>query len=655
MGQGIAGYVFEHLEAVSIPDCYKDPRFDCSFDRASGYTTRSLLAAPILDYEGSCVGVLQAINKVGPHDKAVFDPMPIGMRAVPFRRNDEKMLLHLTQHVGIALRNSEVYREAISSSERATGLLNTIQGLSQDLGIQSMLLTITMHAGQIVSCERSTVFLLDEAKGELWSVSTDTGQEIRIPKTTGLAGECCSEGKLINIPDAYADSRFNQDVDKRTGFKTQSILAIPMLTAGGDVLGVIQMINKVSPDGAYEVFDEADVAVMELFAKFVGPRLTQSPALVPQAARRPPPSEAALALSPGARAPGPAPQPRRSGCRAEAMGPLQERTRSTRARWAAAERPTARRTPGVDKLQRPGLSATGPKGRTFPLGGCVVPAWRAAGSCQRERGPGLFFFLLARRDRQLHSRPAPPCLGLAGLWWGQVRRKVYACAALSSSTTRPARAWALRGALQRPRHPTAASMPASSQGSPAGSRADLPSPCLRLPRLPAGGAWRRSRLLALERARRGGLPSREGARGGRAPRSAGREVRGGGLALWRSRPLASPTIGRACAFAAVGPLCSLPVSTSPPPRGTGCREPALPWRCRQWPRTLAAWSARWPPLRRRARHPHLFPSPVGIGTFWFPHPLPCRSERRLSWAARFSRGACAPLARESSLISPRLA
>ncbi|CAK0847514.1 unnamed protein product [Prorocentrum cordatum] len=366
MGQGIAGYVFEHLEAVSIPDCYKDPRFDCSFDRASGYTTRSLLAAPILDYEGSCVGVLQAINKVGPHDKAVFDPMPIGMRAVPFRRNDEKMLLHLTQHVGIALRNSEVYREAISSSERATGLLNTIQGLSQDLGIQSMLLTITMHAGQIVSCERSTVFLLDEAKGELWSVSTDTGQEIRIPKTTGLAGECCSEGKLINIPDAYADSRFNQDVDKRTGFKTQSILAIPMLTAGGDVLGVIQMINKVSPDGAYEVFDEADVAVMELFAKFVGPRLTQSPALVPQAARRPPPSEAALALSPGARAPGPAPQPRRSGCRAEAMGPLQERTRSTRARWAAAERPTARRrgAPGGDG----GPPHGGPRGSAAPQG-----------------------------------------------------------------------------------------------------------------------------------------------------------------------------------------------------------------------------------------------------------------------------------------------
>jgi len=323
MGQGIAGYVFDRLETVNIPDCYKDPRFDSSFDKVSGYYTRTVLAAPILDYEGNCVGVLQAINKVSPADKSVFDHTPVGMRAVPFRRNDEKMLLHLTMQVGIALRNAEVYREAISSSERATGLLNTIQSLSQDLGIQSMLLTITMHAGQIVSCERATVFLLDEAKGELWSVSTDTGQEIRIPKTAGIAGECCSKGETIKIPDAYADKRFNQDVDKRTGFKTQNILAIPMLAADGSASGIIQMINKVSPDGTYEVFDEADVEVMELFAKFVGPKLTQSSMFMPKDSHRPV-LEAELALSPSKLAAPASPEPRRSVGRTEAMGSLME-------------------------------------------------------------------------------------------------------------------------------------------------------------------------------------------------------------------------------------------------------------------------------------------------------------------------------------------
>jgi len=285
-GQGIAGSVFQTKKTVTIPNCYKDKRFDKTFDQRSGYITRSLLAVPILDFDNAAVGVLQAINKIDP-EKPVEEDKPAGTRSMPFTRNDEKILQHLSQHVGIALRNAEVYREAITVSERATGLLNTVQSLSQDLGIQSLLLTITMHANKIVCAQRSTVFLVDEAKNQLWSVSTDTGVEIRIPKAAGIAGECCMEGKTINIPDAYADSRFNQAFDKKTGFKTQSILAIPIFydpvlgnfTRHGDdsgVIGVIQMINKVSYDDQLEFFDEQDVEVMELFAKFVGPKLAHS-------------------------------------------------------------------------------------------------------------------------------------------------------------------------------------------------------------------------------------------------------------------------------------------------------------------------------------------------------------------------------------------
>merc|ERR1719327_394991 len=285
-GQGIAGSVFQTKTTVNIPNCYKDKRFDKTFDQKSGYITRSLLAVPILDFDNAAVGVLQAINKMDP-TKPVEEDKPAGTRSMPFTRNDEKILQHLSQHVGIALRNAEVYREAITVSERATGLLNTVQSLSQDLGIQSLLLMVTTHANKIVSAQRATVFLVDEAKNQLWSVSTDTGVEIRIPKAAGIAGECCMYGKVINIPDAYADSRFNQAFDKKTGFKTQSILAIPIFydpvkmmakkhADSSGVIGVIQMINKVSYDGQLEAFDDQDVEVMELFAKFVGPKLAQS-------------------------------------------------------------------------------------------------------------------------------------------------------------------------------------------------------------------------------------------------------------------------------------------------------------------------------------------------------------------------------------------
>lgn len=127
-GQGIAGHVFETQETVNIKDCYQDARFDPSFDKATGYHTKSLLVMPIVDFESETVGVLQAINKEG---------------GSSFNAIDELLLGHLTQHAGIALRNAEVYRDAIVASERANGLLHVIQALSQDLGTQSTILTST--------------------------------------------------------------------------------------------------------------------------------------------------------------------------------------------------------------------------------------------------------------------------------------------------------------------------------------------------------------------------------------------------------------------------------------------------------------------------------------------------------------------------------
>jgi adenylate cyclase len=261
-GQGIAGTVFSSQETVNIPDCYTDDRFDPGFDKMTGYKTKSLLCMPITDFENETMGVLQAINK---EEEGEFNQI------------DELLMGHLAQHVAIALRNADVYKDAIIASERANGLLMMIQSLSQDLGTQSMILTITMHANQLVQADRCTVFLVDEAKQQLWSVSTDSGKEIRIPKTAGLAGECATEVSLINIPDAYEDQRFNQAIDKKTGYRTKSVLVVPVQNEHQTkILAVIQMINKSEFDGEIGVFDEEDVQIMETFAQFVGTRLSSS-------------------------------------------------------------------------------------------------------------------------------------------------------------------------------------------------------------------------------------------------------------------------------------------------------------------------------------------------------------------------------------------
>merc|ERR1719502_1963174 len=217
------------------------------------------------------MGVLQAINKLD--DEFTNTPH--------FTHIDEILMDNLCQHVSVALRNAGVYRAAIVTSERANALLHMIQSLSQDLGMQSTILTITMHANELVQADKCTVFLVDESREELWSVSTDSGKEIRIPKAAGIAGECATNGEIIAIPDCYEDSRFNQAIDKQTGYKTTSMLAVPVLRkklskSTGRVLAVIQMINKMEFDGAIGKFDDEDVQVMETFATFVASRLEGS-------------------------------------------------------------------------------------------------------------------------------------------------------------------------------------------------------------------------------------------------------------------------------------------------------------------------------------------------------------------------------------------
>lgn len=70
----------------------------------------------------------------------------------------------------------------------------------------------------------------------------------------GIAGSVAETGRLINVTDAYEDPRFDQEHDRKTGYKTDSILCGPIRGRTGEVLGVIQAINKES--GRFTAFDE---------------------------------------------------------------------------------------------------------------------------------------------------------------------------------------------------------------------------------------------------------------------------------------------------------------------------------------------------------------------------------------------------------------
>jgi adenylate cyclase len=115
-----------------------------------------------------------------------------------------------------------------------------------------------------------TLFLADEERGELWSkYARGEGEraiEIRIPVTTGIAGRVFRTGQAVNTPDAHTDPDFHREIDVRTGYRTKSLLCVPIRNRQGSVFAVAQVINRQDA----ERFDAADEHRLGDFAASIG-------------------------------------------------------------------------------------------------------------------------------------------------------------------------------------------------------------------------------------------------------------------------------------------------------------------------------------------------------------------------------------------------
>jgi len=131
--------------------------------------------------------------------------------------------------------------------------INAVDALMQcsllvnaDLSTECVLRHIMEEAKALVGAEVASAFLVDHARGELFSTVNSTGSEIRIPLAVGIAGHVATTGETVIINDAYADARFNKAVDRKTGLKTRNILCAPLTVKKGSVIGVVQRINTTS-------------------------------------------------------------------------------------------------------------------------------------------------------------------------------------------------------------------------------------------------------------------------------------------------------------------------------------------------------------------------------------------------------------------------
>lgn len=188
-------------------------------------------------------------NGVVVRSSSGLDPLPLGM-----------LLLLFSQIVILAERWSLAMGEAEQRSDDLEQLLDVNSSITAEIRLEALLQRIVEATSRFIHAERASLFLFDSKADELWSIAAEGvgAHQIRFPSDGGLAGACFMAGEAINIPDAYADDRFNRSVDVATGYRTTSVLTIPVKARDGRKLGVMQALN--STDG--KPFSDADVGRM---------------------------------------------------------------------------------------------------------------------------------------------------------------------------------------------------------------------------------------------------------------------------------------------------------------------------------------------------------------------------------------------------------
>lgn len=258
VGTGIAGFVAQTGTTLNIPDAYKDTRFSQSFDKSTGYKTDSILCCPVFEANGEMSAILQCINKLGG----------------PFSRSDELIVEHMAAHVGVVLRNAKLLESERAAHLKISSLLEIVKSFhSGSVSTHSLIFTLSNKGHELVDADRCTLYMIDRTRKIPQLVVMQGDVDLRFPLSKGIAGSVATSGQALLIPDAYKDSRFSREVDIKTGYRTKSILTMPIWGAGKkQVVGVLQVINKLDETE----FSKADQDLLETLLDVAGPVLEQS-------------------------------------------------------------------------------------------------------------------------------------------------------------------------------------------------------------------------------------------------------------------------------------------------------------------------------------------------------------------------------------------
>ncbi|KAK7101205.1 probable 3',5'-cyclic phosphodiesterase pde-5 [Littorina saxatilis] len=257
----VAAHVAFSKEPVRLRDLAMDKRFPEGLGSGSN-RAHSVLALPITDGNSMVLGVVEFFR---------FS------RYSAFTEEEEEVATYMLLWADMFVAYMEMHNSMTRQRKLNEFLLNVTKSIFQDIvSMDTVIMKIMDHAQKLVSADRASIFLLDSKARELYARIFDMGigtgpvpsntqhREIRFPMDKGVAGHVASTGEVLNIPDAYADNRFNRDVDLQTGYRTKTILCMPIYIRG-NIIGVVQMVNKLAG-----TFTRNDEEAFETFAVYCG-------------------------------------------------------------------------------------------------------------------------------------------------------------------------------------------------------------------------------------------------------------------------------------------------------------------------------------------------------------------------------------------------
>jgi signal transduction histidine kinase len=263
-GQGIAGQVARTGKLLHVKDAYKDPRFNPAWDMASGYRTRSILAAPMKNHLGRTIGVIQVLNKLRGE----------------FTAEDISLLSALSTQAAVSIDNSRLFLSAIQKNmqllETKEQLEHRVRDLKLLFGLESAMaraasleeLFIAVLGEAMRSCEaRAAAVALRDATSEEISLFLvdDRHKKLRrfpLREGQGLIGHAMRYGEVVFSNTAETDRRTDRALDEMMGFSATSALAVPLEGDESRPMGAIALYNKRHDDG----FTDEDRGLLLLVA-----------------------------------------------------------------------------------------------------------------------------------------------------------------------------------------------------------------------------------------------------------------------------------------------------------------------------------------------------------------------------------------------------